>query len=144
MYRAKISSSISDSLARCLLAEKAFEVIDVFEQRNNVGGIWNYSSATESGKIPIPQTNPRYGLEGVHDRNHNTGSANRNRHNRQRLEFETPLYDNLETNIPKLLMAYSDKPFPADAPLFPKHGMVLKYLEEFAEEVRHLIRFQTQ
>jgi cation diffusion facilitator CzcD-associated flavoprotein CzcO len=123
-------------LARYLLAEKTFDVIDVFEQRNNVGGIWNYSGTAQSSKIPIPQTNPRYGLEGVH--------ANRNRHDRQRLEFETPLYDNLETNIPNFLMAYSDKPFPADAPLFPKHGMVLKYLEEYAEEVRHLIRFQTQ
>jgi cation diffusion facilitator CzcD-associated flavoprotein CzcO len=131
-------------LARCLLAEKAFDVIDVFEQRNNVGGIWNSSGTAQSSKIPIPQTNPRYGLEGVHDGSHNTGNANRDRHNRQRLEFETPLYDNLEANIPKFLMAYSDKPFPADAPLFPKHRMVLKYLEEYAEEVRHLIRFQTQ
>jgi cation diffusion facilitator CzcD-associated flavoprotein CzcO len=58
--------------------------------------------------------------------------------------LETPLYDNLEANIPKDLMAYSDKPFPDDAPLFPNHKTVLKYLEEHAEEVRHLIRFQTQ
>jgi cation diffusion facilitator CzcD-associated flavoprotein CzcO len=121
-----------------------FEVIDVFEQRENVGGIWNYSGTAQSSKIPIPQTDPRFGLEVLHDRNLNIGNANGNRHTRQHLEFETPLYDNLETNIPKFLMAFSDKPFPEDAPLFPKHGMVLKYLEEYAEEVRHLIRFQTQ
>ena len=41
-------------------------------------------------------------------------------------------------------MAYSDKPFPADAPLFPKHGMVLQYLDEYAEDIKHLIHFQTQ
>ncbi len=41
-------------------------------------------------------------------------------------------------------MAYSDKPFPADAPLFPKHGTVLQYLDEYAEDMKHLIRFETQ
>jgi cation diffusion facilitator CzcD-associated flavoprotein CzcO len=98
----------------------------------------------QSSKIPIPQTNPRYGLEGGLDGELNTGNANNDWHDGHRLEFETPLYDNLETNIPKFLMAYSDKPFPTNAPLFPKHEMVLKYLEEYAEDVRHLIRFQTQ
>jgi cation diffusion facilitator CzcD-associated flavoprotein CzcO len=105
-----------------------------------VGGIWNYSETTQSRRIPIPQTNPRFGLEDLHDRSLDTGNANEIRHEKVHLEFETPLYDNLETNIPKCLMAYSDKPFPADAPLFPKHGTVLKYLEDYAEEVRHLIR----
>lgn len=59
------------------------------------------------------------------------------------MEFESPLYDYLETNIPKQLMAFSDKPFPEDDPLFPPHKAVLKYLNEYADEVRHLIRFHT-
>lgn len=109
-----------------------------------MGGIWNFSGTTHSSSIPIPQTNPSFGLGSLRDENHDSGNASGNRQERRQLEFESPLYDNLEANIPKFLMAFSDKPFPDDAPLFPKHEMVLKYLEEYAEEVRHLIRFQTQ
>ena len=62
----------------------------------------------------------------------------------QGLGFETPLYNDLETNIPHFLMAYSDKAFPHDASLFPKHGQVLQYLEEYAREIEHLVSFGTQ
>lgn len=41
-------------------------------------------------------------------------------------------------------MQYSDKPFPEDSQLFPKHETVTEYLEEYAHDVRHLISFQTQ
>jgi cation diffusion facilitator CzcD-associated flavoprotein CzcO len=109
-----------------------------------VGGIWNYSGTAQSSRIPIPQTNPRFGYASLRNGNDDSEDLSGNQLERHQLEFETPLYDNLEANIPKSLMAYSDKPFPDDAPLFPKHEMVLKYLEEYAEEVRHLIRFQTQ
>jgi cation diffusion facilitator CzcD-associated flavoprotein CzcO len=60
------------------------------------------------------------------------------------LEFESPLYDYLETNIPKQLMAYSDQPFDNDLPLFPSHDAVLDYLELYADEISHLVHFQTQ
>lgn len=109
-----------------------------------MGGIWNYSGIEKSSKIPIPQLDPGFGLDYLRDGMRDTGNANLHRYERQQLEFETPLYDNLETNIPKFLMAYSEKPFPEHAPLFPKHEIVLRYLEEYAEEVKHLIRFQTQ
>lgn len=60
------------------------------------------------------------------------------------LESESPLYDYLETNIPKQLMAFSDQPFDNDLPLFPGHEAVLEYLERYADDVRHLIQFHTQ
>lgn len=63
---------------------------------------------------------------------------------KERAEFLSPLYDRLETNIPRSLMGFSDLEWPASAQLFPKHEEVERYLEEYAEEVRHLIRFQTQ
>ncbi|KAK5462910.1 monooxygenase [Exophiala xenobiotica] len=116
------------SCAKYLLAEKVFETIDIYEQRDRVGGIWNLSEPVRSRHIPVPQVNPRYGHQG-------TGTES--------LEFESPLYDYLETNIPKQLMAFSDKPFSDDDPLFPSHQAVLRYLEEYAEDVRHLIRFST-
>ena len=54
------------------------------------------------------------------------------------------MYDHLETNIPSPLMQFSDKPFPKDSQLFPTRKTVSQYLNEYATEVRHLIRFQTQ
>ncbi|KAJ9622591.1 monooxygenase [Knufia peltigerae] len=116
------------SCAKYLLAEKAFDTIDIYEQRDGVGGIWNLCEPVRSRRIPVPQTNPRYG-------HHDSGTES--------LEFESPLYDYLETNIPKQLMAFSDKPFSIADPLFPSHQAVLRYLEDYAADVRHLIKFHT-
>lgn len=127
-----------------MLAEKVFDVVDCFEQRDRVGGIWNYSGTAQSSQIPIPQTDPRYGLGKVKEVSRESRYRNGREESQRVSEFETPLYDNLETNIPHFLMAYSDKPFPTNAPLFPKHGMVLEYLQEYAEDVRSHIRFRTQ
>lgn len=41
-------------------------------------------------------------------------------------------------------MQYAEKPFPTDSALFPGHEAVLHYLEEYAEDVQHLIKFETQ
>jgi hypothetical protein len=54
-----------------------------------------------------------------------------------------PKYDDLETNIPHPLMQFSDQDFPEDILLFPKHDVVLAYLEKYAKIVRHLIHFST-
>lgn len=120
------------AFAKYLSAEKAFDTIDVFEQRDNVGGIWNLSKPEHSSRIPIPQTDPKYGTQA------------KDKDASMSLEFESPLYDYLETNIPKPLMAYSDAPFDSALPLFPGHADVLRYLEAYAEPVRHLIHFTTQ
>ncbi|EXJ60908.1 hypothetical protein A1O7_05061 [Cladophialophora yegresii CBS 114405] len=135
--------------AKYLVAEKAFSKIDIYEQRDRVGGIWNLSEPPRSKRIPIPQTDPRYG-HGHHedgatssDLNHRKDGVAASEDLLESLEFESPLYDYLETNIPKELMAFSDKPFPEDEPLFPSHPAVLQYLEEYADDVRHLIRFGT-
>ena len=117
--------------AKYLLAEDIFQAIDIFEQRDNVGGIWNLSGSGNTRLIPIPQTNPRYGIA--------SGSSVNDA-----LEFESPLYDYLETNIPKTMMAYPHTPFSDSLPLYPKHDDVLRYLEAYAEPIRHLVRFRTQ
>lgn len=41
-------------------------------------------------------------------------------------------------------MRYSDKPFPSEAQLFPKHHTVKEYLEDYARDVKSLIYFETQ
>ncbi|CAL5871297.1 uncharacterized protein PFLUO_LOCUS5547 [Penicillium psychrofluorescens] len=113
--------------AKFLLAEKCFDQIDIFEQRLSVGGAWNPTPEKAAQSTPVPQTKPP---QRDADLSHGPN-------------FMSPLYDRLETNIPKELMRYSDKPFPADAPLFPKHQTVKKYLEEYAEDVKDLIHFGT-
>lgn len=62
----------------------------------------------------------------------------------QSLEFESPLYDYLETNIPKQLMAFSAQQFKSEDPLFPPHKRVLEYLEDYAATVRDFIYLRHQ
>ena len=54
----------------------------------------------------------------------------------------TPLYDRLETNIPRGLMGFSDLEWPEDSQLFPRHETVLGYIERYAEDVKQLIQFR--
>lgn len=62
----------------------------------------------------------------------------------QEAQFISPIYDRLETNIPRSLMRFSDFPFDDRLQLFPKHDEVLDYIEHYANDVRHLIRFEHQ
>jgi cation diffusion facilitator CzcD-associated flavoprotein CzcO len=124
-----------------LKAEKVFSAIDVYEQRENVGGLWNHTSEKSGdGFFHVPQTNPHLGLEkGV--RKDETSSEDESN------IFVSPLYDTLETNIPHTLMEYSDLPFarePRGISLFPEHSDVLAYLEEYGKDVQSMIRFNTQ
>ena len=41
-------------------------------------------------------------------------------------------------------MGFSDLPWPESAQLFPKHAEVQKYIEDYSQDVRHLINFETQ
>jgi cation diffusion facilitator CzcD-associated flavoprotein CzcO len=129
---------------RYLLSEGTFDKIDIFEQRSRVGGVWNLSAPEHSKKIPIPQTDPRYGSLPQDASPGKTIRTDGEVGTKDSLEFESPLYDYLETNIPKQLMAYSDQPFDPELPLFPGHDAVLDYLERHADDVRHLIQFHTQ
>jgi cation diffusion facilitator CzcD-associated flavoprotein CzcO len=105
------------------------------------------STPERSRRIPVPQTDPRYGQRGTRklvNSIHDDEGEGEEGDDSESLEFESPLYDYLETNIPKTMMAFSDKPFPEDAPLYPSHQQVLEYLEEYSEEVKPLIRFRCQ
>lgn len=120
------------------MAEKCFAQIDVFEQRSSVGGAWNYSPASSKvgGSTTIPHLNPHEPAESPIWTNSTDG--------KREAVFISPLYDRLETNIPKDLMRFSEKAFPSQAPLFPKHRTVKEYLEEYAQEVMNIIHFETQ
>lgn len=128
----------TDAQNRHLIAEKYFDQIDVFEQRSSVGGAWNYSpSSSKIGmSTTVPHLNAHEPVEKPVWINQPDGT--------NEAVFLSPLYDRLETNIPKELMRYSDKPFPSDTQLFPKHHSVKQYLEEYAEDMKNHIHFETQ
>jgi cation diffusion facilitator CzcD-associated flavoprotein CzcO len=118
--------SIIAELYRYLVAENAFSHIVIFEQRDNVGGLWNYLPRADSSiqTTTIPQTNPNYD------------------DNEERII--SPVYDLLETNIPRGLMGFSDLHWDEDCQLFPSHQTVLKYLERYSNGLDHMIRFGTK
>ncbi|KAL9000476.1 MAG: hypothetical protein Q9188_005669 [Gyalolechia gomerana] len=125
--------------AKRLLAEKHFQAIDVFEQQASTGGVWNYTQCAPSDELSIPQTNPHQPLE--EPRWDYLDSADPTT---PRPIFVTPMYDRLESNIPHFLMKHSDDPALEDGPLFAGHERVLQYLNSYADDVRHLIKFKTQ
>jgi len=121
---------------RYLVAERHFDQIDVFEQQPSFGGAWLYSEPSSSEEVQSPQTDPKQPLDKlIRDPNAKDNEAPL---------FLTPMYDRLETNIGKPLMAFSDKEFPADLPLFPHRSKVVDYIEDYAQDIKDLVQFKTQ
>lgn len=131
---------------RYLVAEKAFKKIDVYEQRSRVGGVWDYSNSNikphTTGTFAI-QTSPDAGLAKPFWNQSGTKHALGNKV-QEDAQFLSALYDRLETNNPRTVMGFSDQDWPEDAQLFPRHEIVTEHIERYADEVRHLIRFNTQ
>ncbi|KAK3632980.1 monooxygenase [Elasticomyces elasticus] len=131
--------------AKYLLAERAFSRIQIYEQRSTVGGIWNYvpHQSASPHDVDIPQTKP-YG--GVNKPVWQQSGAAKvfGKDTKEEAVYTTPLYDRLETNIPRGLMGFSDLDWPEDCQLFPRHEAVLEYIERYADDIRHLIQFRTQ
>ncbi|KAH8702135.1 hypothetical protein BGW36DRAFT_372267 [Talaromyces proteolyticus] len=124
--------------AKYLLAENHFDKIDIFEQRGRVGGVWIHASAEDKKKLrfPVPQPDPNLPHEEPIWRTKDDGS--------REATFVSPLYSGMEANVPKMIMEYGTKPFAENVQLFPTFQQILEYLEEYAEEVKHLINFEHQ
>lgn len=52
--------------------------------------------------------------------------------------------EGLESNLPHMLMQFSDTPFPEKTQLFPKWKTVLRYLRDYASDVILIIKFRYQ
>jgi len=110
-----------------------------------VGGLWNYSPLTDETlhDVAVPQTRPYPDLKGnSHGVRNRTRSSGVNGYTDPSLT--SPVYDKLETNIPRSLMGFSNLDWPSTCQLFPPHEDVLDYIHDYADEVRHLIRFDRQ
>ena len=112
------------------MAERQFTHIVIIEQRAAVGGLWNYTT-TPSPDLNIPQTDPDVSLESPVWID-------------SKPVFPSPLYERLESNIPRDLMVFCDLAWPAQEQLFPPHNEVLRYLHQYAADVKHLVEFQAQ
>lgn len=128
---------------RYLAAEKTFTKIEVFEQRAEPGGVWNYTPHNNDldHDFSIPRTTPT----SLPDKPLTISSSSAGGGGGGgTAQFVSPVYDHLETNIPHTLMAYTDHPFPTDIPLFPPHGVVREYLHGYARDLEPMLSLQTQ
>ena len=136
--------------AKYLRAEKAFDKIVLFEQRSRPGGIWIYTGEQRDENLfDIPQTNPNKDVQKPEWQSKEAvanGSIDTNGINgASRIpSFLSPMYEKLETNIPRGLMGFQDLDWPSDSQLFPTHQTVLKYIDDYSADVQNLVRYCTQ
>ena len=145
----RICSGRPSNQIRYLRAEKAFSKIVLFEQRPGVGGIWNYTSQERDEDLfTVPQKNPiGKNQEPIWKETLVNGPPTNGPNSACTLKvpaFVSPIYEKLETNIPRGLMGFKDFNWPQDSQLFPKHQTVLKYIEDYGEDVQDMIRYSTQ
>lgn len=123
------------SALKALEKENAFDLIKVYEKRHDFGGLWNYVkpiiSNTFEETVPSVSSNQR--IKAVKTTN-NSGKH----------VFDSAVYQNLDTNVPKFLMEYNNFPFPERTPLFPKKDAVLEYLINFADSKRNEVLFDSE
>jgi cation diffusion facilitator CzcD-associated flavoprotein CzcO len=117
-----------------LKAQGSFEEIVVFEQQDEVGGVWYYSEQIPA-PYPAPQLDPflppDVPLSGSGSRENGSSAP----------VFPSPMYEQLHANIPGVLMQYSDKKFPEGCWAFPKRETIQEYLVEYGKDVRGLVKF---
>ena len=101
-----------------------------------MGGAWNYCQLPSSA-VDIPQTNP-------HQPSEEPLWSGSDKHGKDCPVFATPMYDELETNIPKSIMGYSEFFFSEQNQLFPERQTVMDYLEEYASDVISFVHFEKQ
>jgi cation diffusion facilitator CzcD-associated flavoprotein CzcO len=138
------------------LGENKFSTIDIIEQQPTVGGVWNhYGNKTSEEPVVVPTQGPSStlvvppGSAPLRKQNAAPTSGGNGYEPTKKTRsgcpvFPSAMYDSLEANIPRQLMQYSDFAFPDDIMLFPTRELVLEYLEEYAKEVLHLVKFNTQ
>ncbi|KAI9898019.1 hypothetical protein N3K66_006379 [Trichothecium roseum] len=107
-------------------AEKYFKRIRVFERREAAGGTWIYDAAVSPGILITPGLLPPELDPGLKIPGHlpqTTPPVTQERFS------ETPIYENLTTNVPDIAMSYSDIPFPY-GPFVPHH-IPKQYIENY-------------
>ncbi|KAH6611136.1 thiol-specific monooxygenase [Trichoderma cornu-damae] len=118
--------------ARYLRAQGAVDCITIFEQQDEVGGVWRYSGIAPK-EVPVPQQDPFWGPEPSIWPEGAPAPV-----------FPSPMYERLYANIPGCLMGFHGREFPSDSLVFPQRQEIQEYLVRYAEDLRHLIKFRHQ
>jgi cation diffusion facilitator CzcD-associated flavoprotein CzcO len=116
--------------AKFLRGQGAFDSITIYEQQEEVGGIWFYSDRP-SGTIKVPQTDPFCPPDPPLPAREDGGPP----------VFPSPMYEKLHANIFGFLMNFTNLKFPAGSWIFPSRENIQSYVVEYAQDVRHMIKF---
>ncbi|KAF8421210.1 hypothetical protein EV426DRAFT_718859 [Tirmania nivea] len=114
-----------------------FPTIDLFEQRSDVGGIWNYTEETtplvqvrgsDAPRVflPLDDSRGRYAREVVSPVLVRQGQGEEHS-----WVFPSAIYPSLTANIPKQLMQWPDWPFGREVVMFPGHKEILEYVRAY-------------
>lgn len=126
---------------KALQAEKDhFVFVKGFERCPDVGGAWNHTpeylqpkeTAEKISNMDLMKWDDRIPAEESDDPQ---GPA---------WHFPTPMYAQLNTNIPEGLMCYNDAAFPLGTDTFPDRQTVLEYLKQYAKGAKTRIAFQRE
>lgn len=98
-----------------------------------MGGTWNYTPLSSSPRRPIS-------LNG--NVNENSSHAALDLVTNKIRDHNTPMYDGLESNLPHMLMQFSDKPFSQKTQLFPTRETVMSYLDDYANDIKSMIKLE--
>ncbi|CAI8504420.1 unnamed protein product [Hanseniaspora opuntiae] len=122
------------SAIKAFKKENAFNNIRAYEKRADFGGLWNYVKPLISNETvqEAPLVNSSYRIKPI-----KTLSE-------QKYVFDSAVYKNLDTNVPKYLMEYNNYPFPENTPLFPTRDTVLEYLKSFSKGYEEHVSFNTE
>lgn len=105
--------------------------------------MWKYTPEDSGdGLMQVPQTQAQQ-WETPLSMDCHRSEANESKE-QESCRFISPLYEKLETNIPIVLMRFSDLNYPNGTQLFPKHTTIQDYLEKYGKEVLPMITFNTQ
>ncbi|GEQ69411.1 hypothetical protein JCM33374_g3083 [Metschnikowia sp. JCM 33374] len=108
--------------AKALALEPAQFTVDLFERRDNIGGVWLYRGDKSKVLPSVPSTDPN-GREVLLPAG---GFENR---------FFSSMYQYLETNLIDKLMEFSQVPFEPRTMNFIDRTEVLQYLERYAKTI---------
>lgn len=117
--------------AKALALEPCKFTIDLYERRDNIGGLWYYGG----DKTKVLPSVPSVGPDSHEILDPNGGFENR---------FFSPMYDQLETNIISRLMKYnrlSGAHFTTDIKEYPGRSQVLDYIHEYKKTIPQAANF---
>lgn len=110
------------AVAKGLMMEPVKFAVDLFDRRDQLGGLWYYDGDKAKAQPPVPSVDPN-GVEA------NGGGF-------------SSMYDKLETNLVDKLMEYSGVPFEPRTMKFLSRNEVLQYVHRYAGTIPEGVNYR--